>query len=258
LNDMRIVANDGDGKSAMYRCIAITGTIAQQWEKLADLDYTNNHSALINLTNDDHLQYLRTDGARSLTGNIDFGKNQAINFVPQRGTVEPENPVLGQLWYDTEDNKLMEYKGALGWTDISGKGCVIRYKEYEITSNTPAGVRVFDLQPEGTYELGMHMLDVYIIRSSHVLWVNPWINELTTTTFSLQQDLLANDIIVVKWFENRPEVVNLVVQKNGELQSNLNADLLDGKHASEFATTTVLADTVGALESFKQLIRQML
>jgi len=40
---------------------------------------TNDHSALLNLANDDHLQYLRTDGARAMTGGLDVGGNNIGN-----------------------------------------------------------------------------------------------------------------------------------------------------------------------------------
>lgn len=40
---------------------------------------TSSHSALSDLTNDDHLQYLRTDGGRILTGNLNMGDNDITN-----------------------------------------------------------------------------------------------------------------------------------------------------------------------------------
>jgi hypothetical protein len=39
LNDARIVANDGDGKRALYVCIATVGTLPQQWLKISDPDW---------------------------------------------------------------------------------------------------------------------------------------------------------------------------------------------------------------------------
>lgn len=50
---------------------------------------TNNHSALINLLNDDHPQYLRTDGARVMTGSLDMGGNNIANVTLVAGVNVP-------------------------------------------------------------------------------------------------------------------------------------------------------------------------
>jgi hypothetical protein len=42
---------------------------------------TNNHSALANLSADDHPQYLRTDGTRALTGNMSADGNKIYNLA---------------------------------------------------------------------------------------------------------------------------------------------------------------------------------
>lgn len=39
IGDQRVVLNDGDGKQAIYACIATTGTIDQQWDKIGDVDW---------------------------------------------------------------------------------------------------------------------------------------------------------------------------------------------------------------------------
>jgi hypothetical protein len=48
---------------------------------------TISHSNLTNLGADDHGQYLRTDGARNLTGNLNFASNQATNVASVNGVV---------------------------------------------------------------------------------------------------------------------------------------------------------------------------
>lgn len=39
VGDQRVVLNDGDGKQAVYTCIATSGTIDQQWAKIGDVDW---------------------------------------------------------------------------------------------------------------------------------------------------------------------------------------------------------------------------
>lgn len=39
VGDQRIVLNDGDGKQALYTCVATTGTYEEQWDKIGDVDW---------------------------------------------------------------------------------------------------------------------------------------------------------------------------------------------------------------------------
>jgi hypothetical protein len=39
LGDNRVVLDDGDGKQAVYTCVATTGTYEQQWSKVGDVDW---------------------------------------------------------------------------------------------------------------------------------------------------------------------------------------------------------------------------
>lgn len=39
VGDQRVVLDDGDGKQAVYTCVATTGTYAQQWSKVGDVDW---------------------------------------------------------------------------------------------------------------------------------------------------------------------------------------------------------------------------
>lgn len=41
LSDSRTVTDDGDGHPAQYLCVKITGTRAEQWTKIADIDWNN-------------------------------------------------------------------------------------------------------------------------------------------------------------------------------------------------------------------------
>lgn len=241
VNDMRVVANDGDGKSAIYRCKATTGEIDDQWEKLADLDWTNDHGALVGLQDDDHLQYLRVDGTRALTGDQDFDGFQALNMVIHKGTSFPDAPEVGQKFYRTDLNDEYVYKGSvIGWTKTSGQGAIIR--DLEIVAEE--GQTVFDLSSEGTFEVGTNVMSVYKKNTNgkYELVDEDDYVESDSETITLIVPASEGDTYYFKWFENRPEVINLAVQKDGSLQTNLNADMLDGKHASEFLPSTHLAE----------------
>lgn len=237
IGDIRVVANDGDGHPAMYDCIATLGTVDQQWGKIADLDYTNNHSALVNLLNDDHTQYFHLSGIRALLGNMDFNKYQALNMVVHNLTAAPANPVEGQIYYDTVNKKYMGYKGAVsGWVDLSGKGALIR----EIEWTTTSGQTVLDLSSVGTYEVGTKALTLYkkdISTGKYEVVDKDDYTESSSTTATLKAGASLNDQYYAKWFENSPEVINNAVQRDGTLQLNLNAEMLNGKHDTDFATS---------------------
>ena len=47
--------------------------------KSAGIAASSDHGNLLGLTDDDHLQYFRTDGARVMAGNIDMGGNSIVN-----------------------------------------------------------------------------------------------------------------------------------------------------------------------------------
>ena len=44
IGDQRTVLNDGDGKQAVYSCVAITGDVAAQWHKIADVDWAGGEA----------------------------------------------------------------------------------------------------------------------------------------------------------------------------------------------------------------------
>lgn len=47
LGDNRVVLNDGDGKQAVYTCIALTGDVDAQWSKVADVDWMTEEQTRI-------------------------------------------------------------------------------------------------------------------------------------------------------------------------------------------------------------------
>lgn len=47
LSDQRVVLDDGDGKQAVYLCIAITGDVDAQWEKIADVDWNTDEATRV-------------------------------------------------------------------------------------------------------------------------------------------------------------------------------------------------------------------
>jgi hypothetical protein len=202
-----------------------------------------SHSSLTNLTNDDHVQYLRTDGGRALTGDLDFTKHQAKNFVVEQLAVAPVAPSTGQLWYDTSNNKLYIFKGAIsGWVDVSARGSLIRDKVFTAT----AAQTVFDLSSVGTYEVGTNSVTVYKDGS---LVPESFYTETSSTVITLLTGATAGSLYYFKWFENSPEVINTAVQRDGTLQVNLNSELLNG-HPSSYYSTSVLTDILsGALAS---------
>ena len=265
LGDQRVVLNDGDGKQAVYICVATTGTYDLQWDKIGDVDWTNAHSGLVGLNNDDHTQYLTPERGDvryntkseittalagksntnhnhsgvyvsvtggSLGSNLDFAGFEGKNFVIDNEVTAPLNPKVGQPWYDTGSNKLFVYKGlVLGWVDVSGKGAIIKTKEFITT----AGQTVFDLTNVGLYEVGTNTLTFYkkSATGKYELLDADDYTESSSVTITLDSGALIGEEYLARWFENNPEIVNTSVQKDGTLQVNLNADMLDGTHLAD-------------------------
>lgn len=187
-----------------------------------------SHSTLKDLVNDDHPQYLRTDGTRAYGGPQDFAKNQAKNFVFERGTVFPADPVEAQPFFNDTDKALYLYKGAVqGWVDISGKGAIIRDQEFTAL----AGQTVFDITV-GQYEINTNAITVYKKNAEGKFELVPEIEytETSSTNFTLVTAAVGGEVYYVKFFENSPEVINQSVKRDGTLQANLNSDMLDGQH----------------------------
>jgi len=47
LGDNRVVLNDGDGKQAVYTCVAVTGDMATQWAKIGDVDWNSEEATRV-------------------------------------------------------------------------------------------------------------------------------------------------------------------------------------------------------------------
>ncbi|MBO3801758.1 MAG: hypothetical protein JTT12_05520 [Candidatus Brockarchaeota archaeon] len=62
----------------------------------------DSHSNLSNLTSDDHPQYLRTDGTRALSGNFNANGYQFVNLAVENLTSDPTSLVKGRIWLRTD------------------------------------------------------------------------------------------------------------------------------------------------------------
>jgi hypothetical protein len=233
--DLRIVLDEDtvytwDGATLAWKVIGASGS------------GITDHGTLKGLADDDHLQYLRTDGTRALTGNQNFAQNQAINMVVENVISLPASPSVGQVVFHTGDNKFYVYKGSTsGWVDVSGKGAVIRDKEFVAT----AGQTVFDISDVGTYEVGTNAISVFnnkqLLRESEY-------TETSSTQIDLATGATSGDVVYIKWFENSPEVINNSVHADGTLQTNLNADMVDGKHYSDIQAYAISREAMEKLD----------
>lgn len=116
LNDARMVSDDGDGKPAQYVCVAISGTWAEQWIKIADVDWgsagsisstpsgnlsaTNVQSALVELQGDIDtlnttidgidMDYVYNNGSVVTVDdtNVDFKLSSAKSFIVSSGATQ--------------------------------------------------------------------------------------------------------------------------------------------------------------------------
>jgi len=67
---------------------------------------STDHGSLSGLGDDDHAQYLRTDGTRALTGNQSFGLNEATNIALENLGALPSAGTTGRVVYLTTDDHL--------------------------------------------------------------------------------------------------------------------------------------------------------
>ena len=260
INDQRVVLNDGDSKQAVYICVATTGTVDQQWKKIGDVDWTNDHGQLVGLGDDDHVQYLNATrgdaryytksqedavhaafvlkAAAEFTDDVQLNANELINVVIHRSSTAPVSPSLGvpvegMLWYDTVNERLKVYKGTVaGWTDISSKGAVSRELEFTAT----AGQTVFSTSSVGSYTVGDKSMMVYKkgVSGRYELLDSSDYTETNNQTITLVYSAMLNDQYMLRWFEATPDLINITVFKDGTLQTNLNSDMLDGQHGSYY------------------------
>jgi hypothetical protein len=114
----------------------------------------SEHGNLTGLDEDDHPQYFRTDGTRTMTGDINGGANVLTNTLAHVFTTN--TPTAGQVakwdtanerWYAANDNNSgsgsidPEYLGANDFTFVPGAG---------LTTNSAVGSRVVSTTSGGT------------------------------------------------------------------------------------------------------------
>ncbi|MEA2037189.1 MAG: hypothetical protein U9O94_06765, partial [Nanoarchaeota archaeon] len=86
INDARVVQDDGDGGAAIYVCIATTGTLSDQWQKIADVDWGGS-----TVYTDTTFYVDGSTGSNSNTGedwanalaNLDFLYSEDANAIPR-------------------------------------------------------------------------------------------------------------------------------------------------------------------------------
>lgn len=83
----RILLHDNAGGSTDAEIIDITDYRAQTLQGVASGAATD-HGGLTGLGDDDHLQYLLTDGSRTLTGAMDFGSQNLTNVNVDSGSID--------------------------------------------------------------------------------------------------------------------------------------------------------------------------
>lgn len=233
---------------------------ANKWKVIGAIgDGLTSHSALTNLTNDDHAQYhndtrgdiryylkaavdallaVKIDQGGTLSANLDFNHLQALNLITHNAASAPTTPVDGQLWYDTVNKALKVYKGSTaGWVDVSGRGALIKDESFTaLAAQTVYNITV------GSYEVATNAISVYKQSGSlFELLPESAYTETSATSITMASAAVGGEIFYIKFFENSPEIINQAVQKDGTLQVNLNSDMTDGFHASAAATANNIA-----------------
>ena len=229
INDMRIVADDGDGKTSMYRCYSNIDSdpIASQWEKIADLDWTNDHGALVGLNDDDHTQYLRHDGTRSMTDDLDMDNNQILNMILQQTSTVPA--IEGTIYYDPNEHEVKVRK-ASGVDVISGQGSIIRRVEITATSSQMS----FDVGQGGiyNYEIDSNLMEVFIKNASgryELLDADDYI-ETDGETITLNSPATAGEEYLFKWNKNLSTIAS-AIESNSITDNKLGTDIKIGSLA---------------------------
>ncbi|MBA3065127.1 hypothetical protein KJ633_08955, partial [bacterium] len=89
--------------------VTVDGVILSPREKFAGSAFSYNSARLSGKTHSDLSgEYVNAEGD-TLTGSMDFSKNEALNFVVQSSVTQPSEAVLGQIWFDTGNNEFKIY-----------------------------------------------------------------------------------------------------------------------------------------------------
>jgi hypothetical protein len=233
INDTRIVADDIDslettgGGIAIYICVAITGTVGDQWDKVADLDFTNDHGALVGLNDDDHTQYLRHDGTRVMSDNLDMNNNQILNMILQQTSIAPT--IEGTIYYDPDEHEV-KVKKATGVDVISGQGSIIRRVEITAISSQT----IFDVGQSGTYsyETNANLIDVFIKNASgryELLDADDY-TETDSETITLDSPATVGEEYLFKWNKNLSTIAS-AIEANSITNNKLGTDIKIGSLA---------------------------
>ena len=132
IHDMRIVIDDGDGKGAMYECISITGGLAQQWSKMADVDWGGGEPAMGNPAADGYILSSSTLGVRSwilAASTVITGFNASASKAAVAAT-DTILAALGKLyayvfdmWNETKTGQVLIPAGGTGFTVFAERDC---------------------------------------------------------------------------------------------------------------------------------------
>lgn len=125
VGDQRCVLDDGDGKSAMYACIAIVGTQPQQWSKTGDVDWASDEATRV--TQENARVSAETARATAETGRVNAetirvssettrGTNEAARITAEtnRSTAETNRSTAETTRIGSENARITAETGRVG------------------------------------------------------------------------------------------------------------------------------------------------
>jgi len=202
----------------------------------------SDHGSLVGLGDDDHAQYLRTDGSRDLTGNQSFAGFESKNMLVEKLATAPTS-AEARLWYDTANHQLKIYNGT-SWVNTTGVGSV--KQDIEIVAT--AGQTAFDISIGSTqsYDINVNLMNVYLKNANgyYELLDADSYTETDSETITLLAGATLNDEYYFKWTKNVASVVNSIVDgaiTNAKLASDIKVGSLTT------LTTASKASAVGAI-----------
>lgn len=209
--DLPMVGNeDGDLRLTLDDDIVYTwNETPGEWTVIgASGSGISDHGQLLNLNNDDHAQYLRTDGTRTLTGNLLMGGFQIRDVLIHIDNVAPA-AAEAKLWYDDINHQLKVYNGS-GWVNTTGVGAVIQ--SIEITAT--AGQTVFDISNGNTqsYNTGDSTMQVHLKNAEgryELLDQDDYV-ETDGETITLNTPANLDDEYYFRWQKNIASIVDSI------------------------------------------------